>query len=421
MDYTVETTPDIGSGSGSGVGDGVYSIDISSLEYTTDYIWFVNVTDGKYWTRKVFVFKTQPLMVFDPYDEGWQYRKKITIDHNMVAGDLSDFPVLVSLVDYDFAVKAQVDGDDILLMNGSGVTSRLFHEIEYFESSTGELIAWVKIPDLDDNADTILYLYYGNPYCANQEYPEMVWNSDYIAVYHMDGEEYIDIDDSTSNNLDVIEASGDPIYQESGIVGFCVDFDNDSLNVGDNDLLSFTDGSNHDTPVTIEAWVKCDIPGGDFNPIISKYAYSHREWEFRKVGDGSERGMLRFADESSLATIRRYSESSLNVNDNGWNYISGAYDGGESGSDISFVFDGVVEEGDQETGSSYYGMENRNEKMRFGALHSPNADKWFYWQGLIDEVRISKIVRSSEWLITGYNSMNDPSSFFSVGPEELSP
>jgi hypothetical protein len=43
------------------------------------------------------------------------------------------------------------------------------------------------------------------------------------------------------------------------------------------------------------------------------------------------------------------------------------------------------------------------------------------WDGWIDEVRISKINQSQQWISTEYNNQNDPYSFVSIGPEESSP
>ena len=117
----------------------------------------------------------------------------------------------------------------------------------------------------------------------------------------------------------------------------------------------------------------------------------------------------------------RKTESVLNVDNTGWNYIAGSYNGDETDEGISFVLDGVVEEGEMHGGWAYKGMENLNQPMRIGAYHSNNINQWFYWFGLIDEVRISNIARSSSWLITSYNTMNNPSSFFYVGPEETAP
>ncbi|HUT00754.1 MAG TPA: DNRLRE domain-containing protein, partial [Candidatus Thermoplasmatota archaeon] len=68
MNWTVETSPDIGSGSSNGVGDGRYNISISGLKYYTNYTWFVNTTDGTFWTRRTYTFTTTPegILVFEP-------------------------------------------------------------------------------------------------------------------------------------------------------------------------------------------------------------------------------------------------------------------------------------------------------------------------------------------------------------------
>jgi len=61
MDYTVETSPDIGSDSATNVGNGVYSMQIDTLEENIWYYWFVNVTDGEHWTKEKFNFYTGDL------------------------------------------------------------------------------------------------------------------------------------------------------------------------------------------------------------------------------------------------------------------------------------------------------------------------------------------------------------------------
>jgi len=202
MDYTVETSPDIGSDSGSGVGDGTYSVDVSGLDDLTDYAWYVNVTDGANWKHKMFIFQTEPKMVFNPFDEGWQCRKNITIDHTKVAGDLTNFPVLVSTTDSDLRDEAQDDGDDILFMDGDGVATRLFHEIEYYTGSNGELVAWVNLTDITADQDTTFYMYYGNSGCSSQQVPDKVWNAQFKAIWHLHESPTGTIHDSTLNDND---------------------------------------------------------------------------------------------------------------------------------------------------------------------------------------------------------------------------
>jgi hypothetical protein len=71
MNWTVETQPDIGSGAGNSVPNGRYTVPISGLDYFTTYTWFVNVTDGTYWAKKTFSFRTttENTVVLEPTDD----------------------------------------------------------------------------------------------------------------------------------------------------------------------------------------------------------------------------------------------------------------------------------------------------------------------------------------------------------------
>ena len=164
MSYTVESSPDIGSGNGTNVHNGTYTIPVNGLTYGTTYQWYVNVTDGAHETHKMFSFTTGYPALFNPFDYGFQYRKQITIDHTKVADDLTNFTILLSTIDDDLHQKAQDDGGDILFMNDVGVASKFYHEVENYDPSTGELIAWIKIPFLSSTNDTIFYMYLRKPH-----------------------------------------------------------------------------------------------------------------------------------------------------------------------------------------------------------------------------------------------------------------
>ena len=116
----------------------------------------------------------------------WQLRKAITIDATKVSsGPHTNFPVLVNLSsDASLASRAQSDGDDILFTSSDGAT-KLSHEIEKYGSSTGELVAWVKVPSLSSASNTVLYMYYGNDAAASQQNATAVWDANYTAVWHL--------------------------------------------------------------------------------------------------------------------------------------------------------------------------------------------------------------------------------------------
>ena len=131
------------------------------------------------------------------YNESWGLRKKITIDGSKVVGALIDFPVLVKLTsDASLAANALSTGNDILFTASDGVT-KLKHEIEYYVTATGELIAWVKMPALTTSG-AVIYMYYGNSGASAQADKNNVWDSNYKGVWHL-GYNAASQLDSTSN------------------------------------------------------------------------------------------------------------------------------------------------------------------------------------------------------------------------------
>jgi len=59
IDWAIETSPNIGSNSGSNDSNGSKSCSISGLAYSTTYYWFVNATDGTYWANGSYSFTTE--------------------------------------------------------------------------------------------------------------------------------------------------------------------------------------------------------------------------------------------------------------------------------------------------------------------------------------------------------------------------
>src|SRR5581483_214807 len=127
----------------------------------------------------------------------WAYRKAVFINHTQVSGStpLSNFPVLISLTDPNLQAFAKADASDMVFTSLDAVT-KLNHEIDSFNPSTGQLSAWVSIPSLSPSTDTVLYLYYGNPSALPQQNPAGVWDANFGAVYHFSNAAA----DSTSQN-----------------------------------------------------------------------------------------------------------------------------------------------------------------------------------------------------------------------------
>ncbi len=399
MDYTVETVPDIGSVSGTDVNDGYYSVPVSGLDYLTNYKWYVNVTDGTFWKHKVFTFQTKMKMVFNPFDEGWKYRKNITIDHTQISGDLQDFPLLISIIDTDLRDKAQPDGDDILFMDGTGTATRLFHETENYNGSTGELIAWIKLPQVHDATDTRLCMYYGNPTCDNQQFPMFVWDEHYKAVWHMTDEH-----DSTINSNDLTNYGA--TAGVSGQIYHCYRFD------GMDDYMMFPDIISSGKPLTIELWgniVGTNAANEEYQGLFVPFHEKKIHFTFRRVHAENVEDMSFYTayvagnhyrtdtgKNSVVYGVMNQVVSKIDSSGNAQIYLNG--EGKESVSGI-----GTIEprSGRQNVIGAYW--------LASGPSGFSNS--------YIDEVRVSQFARSAEWIQTQFNNQNFPDIFYIIGTE----
>ncbi|HWR63814.1 MAG TPA: DUF2341 domain-containing protein [Candidatus Thermoplasmatota archaeon] len=406
MSYTVETSPFIGSGSGSGVSEGDISVPISGLDVMTEYRWFVNVTDGVNPTSEAFWFRTEPLMVFDPFTEGWEYRKMITVNHTMVAGELEYFPVLLDITDTDLRDKAQDDGDDILFMNGAGVAIRLYHEIEEFDSSTGRLIAWVNISSLSSTVDTSFYLYYGNMGSSNQQCPDKTWDSDFALVQHFN-ERSGTLFDSTGYSNDGIPYGG--VMQDAvGKIGNADRFDGENDYVSMGDVLSFE----RTNSFSASAWIYLDTSGDAERTIMGKY-YS-KGWILYHYDNRL------YVNLYSSGNSRILIDTTNQVLTTGaWYYVSFTYTGTSTADGVKIYFNG----GSVPLNVLYNTLSSTivgAEPLCFGASGTVSSKRWFL-DGTIDEERISSCTRSADWILTEYLNQEDPSAFFNVGFEEPGP
>jgi hypothetical protein len=167
------------------------------------------------------------------YNSNWQFRKAITIESDLVDADLANFPVLIDITDTQLADAALVNGDDILFTDATG-TFQLDHEIEYYDKTSEMLVAWVEVPLLDADADTTLYMYYGNTGAASQEDVAGTWDgSNYVMVHHLE-ETTGTHNDSTANGNN---SDAEPADQDApGSIDGADDFDGstDYVRVPDN-------------------------------------------------------------------------------------------------------------------------------------------------------------------------------------------
>jgi hypothetical protein len=372
------------------------------------------VTDGVNWKHAVFSFQTEPLMLFDPFDEGWSYRKNITIDASKIAGNLDDFPVLISIIDADVEDKSQLDADDLLFMDGEGVAQRLWHEIEHYDASSGELVCWVHVPQLNPNGENRFYMYYGNPSVDSQQFPEQVWNDAYMAVWHLQDNPMEMVRDSTRNDNDGTAHGGMSTSNvDLGKIGFALQFDgvDDYINIADSTSLKPQD-------VTVSVWYK-PITFGDGGYFVSKCSFDY--WG---NSDGHTYGFTpnivsaRFEKNTNQQqdTVGEYTPIL-----NEWHYLTLSY---EEASATGMLYSNAVLNGAVSPCHSSVLWYNKPWDFLIGGSKQGTGSGKLptnFINCALDEIRVSNTARSNEWVLTEYYNQNDPASFYIIGPEETEP
>jgi hypothetical protein len=401
MNYVVTTVPNIGSGHGEGVANGVYTVGISGLVYNTVYTWRVNVTDGVVWTNKTFTFKTQRTPPW--WNTAWQYRRTIAIDQSKVNGDQTNFPVLIDLVDGSLTGKAQPDGDDFVFTDGT--QTKLSHEIEQYDADLGHLTAWVKVPFLSSSVSTLLYLYYGNSVSGNQQDTAAVWDSSDRMVLHLDektGTHY----DSTVNGNNGTPNNG-VVQGASGKIDGSDTFDgvNDYVEVAHSTSISgFTEA------LTVSFWLRLDDVSRR-QVILNKYntVANQRGWYV----EYQTNSLVFFASQDGSAFKEWRATFTPTVGT--WYYITVVW---QANTVPKFYVNGVqvTMTGDATTLASIFN--NVGVPLLLGRCP---YDATRYLRGGLDEIRISNPARSAGWILTSYTNQKDPAQFYSVGQEEIAP
>jgi parallel beta-helix repeat protein len=320
------------------------------------------------------------------------YRKQITIQASQVTADLTNFPVLISLpFDWELAANAQNDGDDIVFTSSDGLT-KLSHEIEFFDGATGELAAWVNVPSVSSTVNTVLYMYYGNPTSGDQSNPSGVWDADFEGVWHLQedasGTGTADLyQDSTLNARhgdDNVSAT-----DKSGRIGAGQQFDDV------DDIINNIPDPNVGSAITVGAWINLTNISAEtdrFVTVIGSAVLRH---------DGvSSPGQLDYY--VSTGGTNRHIRVNSSLSAGAWYYVVGTWDGTtqvlyKDGAPIGSATPGGTLDADT------------------GAHFSSNSE---VMDGSIDEVRVSSVARSADWIETEFNNQSAPASFYTVGSAE---
>ena len=156
---------------------------------------------------------------------GWDKRIKITVSNTNIDSDVTHFPLLLTLgasvgtgSDDVTAIFDELTSDDnrkkIAVTEDDG-ESEIYVEIEKWDDANETAVLWVSEENLvfSSSGETELYIYYDVDHADNDTYVgdsgsrTEVWDSNFKMVHHLVGAAYTNLDDSTSNNIDIIDES----------------------------------------------------------------------------------------------------------------------------------------------------------------------------------------------------------------------
>lgn len=339
----------------------------------------------------------------DWYDYDFSYRKAITIDADQVAGNETDFPVLINHTDSDLSASARSDGADIVFTSGDGAT-KLSHELESYTSGTGEVIAWVKAPSISSTTDTTLYMYYGNSATSSTENAADVWD-DYDLVSHDGG--------ATDSGPNGMSGTVSGATLTTGKIGEAYSFDgvNDEIEI-DHDQLeqSFTvsnwsmwaekDSSDNDGPATLVE------EGGSSNGFEVMYRTSPDEYrQFYGTSDSAEEEVYNstITEDEFVHLLFQFDNGTVRQYENGVLVGSSTHSIGTSVG--------------AHTGTTGIAGESSD-----SSIADAITDTDINFPGRIDEVRRrgnrDGTVLSATWIKTEYNNQSSPETFYTTGTEE---
>jgi len=354
---------------------------------------------------------------------GYNYRKKITIDKSKVAvavlssyKDLVDFPVLIVLEDDDLkhisgycGNKIQnIEGKDISFALSTDPTVPLSFQLEAYNPESGKITCWVKIPSLSAwgtaSLPTSVYLYYGSALIHEPYSPKNLstWSADYTRVWHMNQDNLPAESKNVQSNVpeqNLIGSSGItsnhyvPAKVNKGV----------RLNGLSESLSSDVEATNPE--ITVSAWIKLNAIGREQVIITNKMSLGTASNGYIiSVSSSGELVMDLFIGNTIVFTLKSLTSLTPNV----WYYVTGLSTNGQ----CSILINGAVAQS-KAPASARLGAGGA---IKIGS--SKNNDQYF--DGIIDEVRIQKVARPTTWLSTEYANQNNPAAFYSIGPEEYS-
>ena len=336
------------------------------------------------------------------------FERSFTIKFPGYAGEetLTDFPALVRLSaeKNDFRYDKCQNGESLRFADADG--NPIPHEIDTWDAN-GESLVWVKVPSLNDATTITAHYGWKGSGTIPENVSSNVWSNGYLGVWHMN-ETTLPMTDSSNGGTSLTEnKSGATLPGQSGLVGNAVEFDKLSDHTGCLQTTNQCYKTSGRTDFTVEFWSYQD----SFEPTV----LSHHNTYMRENG--------------SVSIWRAYGIKSTTY--------------GSAGKTVVQVLKGDGTTDNPSTGNlyplrgkwtyQYFRLDGTTQfsqglndnprvyaKTYAAGITNDTADTTLYigntssgskepFPGKIDEVRISSVARSDDWMKATYEMMTNES------------
>jgi hypothetical protein len=327
----------------------------------------------------------------------WKYSRRLSFNTTSsganVSGNVNNFPLLVRLDRSIFTFsQAEAHGNDIRFLKADSVL--LPYEVERWDSSRGVAEIWVKIDTVFGNASTqYITMCWGNPLASVSGNSATVFDTalGFQGAWHFSENGNDAAHDATANHFDGIPFGMNASSGVDGIIGGAQSFDgSSSYFVMPNTAAGKLNFPAHGT-YSVSAWAMTNALDTNYHLIVSKGDCQYNleimnttEWEFSEF----EQTGWEFTTTPSPAVIGQ------------WVYLTGIRNGAKQ---YLFVNGTCVDS----SISIMLSPLTRNDSLNLMVGKKVN-DSLFFFNGIIDEVRISSIALSADWIKLCYMNQKIP-------------
>jgi len=333
------------------------------------------------------------------------YYKSVTINHTQCGStDATDFPVTIWITDADFKTvgnggKVQNStGYDIRPYADSALTTALTFELvaATYVATTGAFEMHVKIPTVSHTVDTVFYLALGDASISTDGSSTAAWNTGFFAVYHYPNGTALTLADSTSN-ANTQTGTNTPTAA-TGTIDGGIGLASASTQRAQSANAQLPGGGSR--AGTISVWVKATSFPNAYNDTAGQ-----NDSTFFFVLMVKSTGKLAcYLTPSVGGNINYDGTGSHTLSTATWYYLTMVYS-----STVGLI--GYVNAASDGTAAANGFLQLGNTPIFTGG----DAAFGRNWNGVIDEMRLSSVVRSADWITTEYNNQVAGSTFLTWG------